>query len=915
MAIASLPQHFHGVYDVRLVVLSVVIAMVAAYAALDLAGRITHARRGARALWLACGSVALGTGIWAMHYVGMLAYSLPIPVLYDWPTVLVSLAAAILASAVALYLVSRPTLGRTAVLIGAVLTGSGIASMHYIGMEAMRMPAMCVYAPGIVALSVVLGIAISFVALRVFFQFRFEVASGWKKFGSAVVLGAAIPVVHYVGMAAVTFVPDAMRPDVSHALAISSIGLTAIVGVTTIVLGIAIVTSLIDRRFSAKTIALDRSEQRLRQLVESAQVILWRSEVDGTRCSFVNREAEELLGFPVESWLSDRTFWLDHLHPDDRELARAVCTAALVSAEPQRFEHRMLTANDEVLWFGTAVRVVPTSNGLGELVGVMSDVTERKHAQEAADDASRAKSEFLASMSHEIRTPMNGVIGMTELLLETELDQEQREYVDTVRASGEALLTVINDILDYSKIEAGKFALDPIPFELPDVMEEALRTLAHLAHEKGLELACDITPDAPAFVIGDPVRIRQILLNLVSNAIKFTAAGEVELRLGVEPRASGDVGLHFLVRDTGIGIAPEKLHAIFEAFAQADGSTTRRFGGTGLGLTISLRLAQAMGGRIWVESELGRGSTFHFDVVLAPSAPAESVTTDERTFAGISALIVDDNATNRRILTAMLNSWSMVPVVASNVPAALTLLRDAAAAGTLPKIMVTDIHMPDMDGFDLVERMKATPEFANIAIVMLTSGESHGDIEHSRDIGVVAHLTKPARRSELRNAIAHALRTQKLRGERPGAAAPAKVATARTNTPSAMPRRVLLVEDVAVNQMLAMRILEKVGHSVAVANNGREGLARLAAGAFDVVLMDVQMPEMDGFEAARAIRTGERVSGSYVPIIAMTAYAMTGDQERCIAAGMDGYLSKPIRARELIAAVERTWPRPSVRVT
>jgi two-component system sensor histidine kinase/response regulator len=911
MPMTALASNVHGVYDARLVVLSIVIAIVAAYAALDLAGRVTSAHGWARTAWLACGSLALGTGIWAMHYVGMLADSLPIPVLYDWPTVLVSLAAAMLASAVALYLVSRATLGSAAVATGAVLMGIGIASMHYIGMEAMRMPAMCEYAPGVVALSVVLAIAISYVALRVFFQFRSETTSSWKKVGSAVLLGAAIPVMHYVGMAAVTFVPMTASPDTSHALAISSIGLFAIVGVTTIVLGMAIVTSLIDRRFSAQTVALDRSEQRLRQLVESAQVILWRSDVDGTRCSFVNREAESLLGFPVESWLSERTFWIDHLHADDRELAHAVCVAAQVSAEPQRFEHRMLTADDRVLWFATAVRVVPTPNGPGELVAVMSDITERKHAQDGAEEASRAKSEFLASMSHEIRTPMNGVIGMTELLLETNLDSEQREYVETVRASGEALLTVINDILDFSKIEAGKFALDPMPFDLPNVMEEALRTLAHIAHEKRLELVCDIAPDTPAVVIGDPVRIRQILLNLVGNAIKFTAAGEVELRLNVEPRASGDVALHFVVRDTGIGIANEKLQAIFEAFSQADGSTTRRFGGTGLGLTISTRLAQAMGGRIWVESEFGCGSMFHFDVVLPPGDPADRPASGDIGFSDVSALIVDDNATNRRILTVMLKSWNIRTVVASSAPEALALLRSAADANALPNIMITDIHMPDMDGFDLVERMKTTPALAAVSIVMLTSGESHDDIERSRRIGVAAHLTKPARRSELRSAITLALRMHAQFGN--GAASQTLgSASARPRRPTATPRHVLLVEDVAVNQMLAVRILEKAGHSVVVAGNGREGLAALAAERFDVVLMDVQMPEMDGFEASRAIRTDERASGIYVPIIAMTAYAMTGDQERCIAAGMDGYLSKPIRARELIAAVERTWPRPSL---
>ena len=911
MLMSALTPHVQGVYDPRLVALSIVIAMAAAYAALDLAGRVTSAHGGARAIWLGCGSLALGTGIWSMHYVGMLAYTLPIPVLYDWPTVLASLAAAVLASAVALYVVSRATLSWAAALTGAILMGTGISSMHYIGMEAMRMPAMCSYAPGIVALSVVIAIGISFVALRVFFQFRSETVSGWKKFGGAVVLGAAIPAMHYVGMAAVTFVPMAARPDFSHALAISSIGLTAIVGITTIVLAMAIVTSLIDRRFSAQTVALDRSEQRLRQLVESAQVILWRSDVDGTRCSFVNREAEALLGFPVEAWLNDRTFWLDHLHPDDRELAHAVCVAAQVSAEPQRFEHRMVTSDDRVLWFGTAVRVVPTASGLGEIVAVMSDITERKQAQDAAEEASRAKSEFLASMSHEIRTPMNGVIGMTELLLETSLDTEQREYVETVRASGEALLTVINDILDFSKIEAGKFALDPMPFDLPNVMEEAMRTLAHIAHEKGLELACDIAPETPPVVIGDPVRIRQILLNLVGNAIKFTAAGEVELRLNVEPRASGDVALHFVIRDTGIGIAKEKLHDIFEAFSQADGSTTRRFGGTGRGLTISTRLAQAMGGRIWVESELGAGSAFHFDVVLPPGDPAVISAGVNAPFENVTALIVDDNATNRRILTGMLKSWNVTPVLASNAPEALALLRTAAETGRLPNVMITDIHMPEMDGFDLVERMKATPALATVAIVMLTSGESHGDIERSRSIGVSAHLTKPARRSDLRNAIAGALLAQAQHGSAASADTPAPAA-ARVRKTSATPRRVLLVEDVAVNQMLAVRILEKAGHSVVVASNGREGLAALAAERFDVVLMDVQMPEMDGFEASRAIRAGERTSGTYVPIIAMTAYAMTGDQERCIAAGMDGYLSKPIRARELIAAVERTWPRPSL---
>jgi two-component system sensor histidine kinase/response regulator len=790
--------------------------------------------------------------------------------------------------------------------------GAGIAAMHYIGMAAMRLPAICGYSYLLVTVSVVLAIGISMVALWLTFQFRSATTSGgWRKFGSALLMGIAIPTMHYTGMAAVVFVPLTLVPDFRNSLAISSLGVAGVAGVTTIVLAIAILTSLIDRRFSAQAAELDRSEQRMRELVEAAQVIIWRAEIDGTRCNFVNREAVALLGFTVEQWMTEPTFWLDRLESEDRDLFRDAAGKALVGGSAQHFEHRMRTAGGRVIWFGTSIRAVLSKHGSTELVGVMTDITERKRARDATEQANRAKSEFLASMSHEIRTPMNGVIGMTELLLDTALDAEQREYVNTVKVSGEALLTVINDILDFSKIEAGKFDLDPIPFNLAETVEETLRSLAFRAHEKGLELACDIEPDVPACVVGDPVRIRQILLNLVNNAIKFTPSGEVELRLVREPYEGDANGLVFSVRDTGIGIAHEKQETIFEAFSQADGSTTRRFGGTGLGLTISQRLARAMKGRISVESRPGGGSTFHFRVNLAPCADVDPPSAAESSLAGVRALIVDDNGTNLRILDGMLRTWEMDTVLASSAPEALSLLRNGVDTARPIGLVITDIHMPDVDGFRLAERIRGVDDFANVAIVMLTSGETRGDIERSRTIGVSAHLTKPARRNELRAAIVRAIRTQAERG-RSGYPSLATSRTQRASAVSSKPRRILLVEDVAVNQMLVVRILEKAGHKVIVAENGREGVDMLAEQPFDIVLMDVQMPEMDGFEASTIIRARERRSGAHVPIIAMTAYAMTGDRERCLQVGMDGYISKPIRARELLDAVEREWSPPAM---
>ena len=598
------------------------------------------------------------------------------------------------------------------------------------------------------------------------------------------------------------------------------------------------------------------------------------------------------------------------VHPDDKHLLEESAARSFQTGEPYLVEFRIVPTEGVVRWRRSMARVMFEHGKPKRIIGASIDTTREHETIEAARASSRAKSDFLANMSHEIRTPMNGVIGMTELVLESELNTDQRECLATVRTSADSLLTIINDILDFSKIEAGRLELDPVPFNLRDLIEDMLRALAVTAHGKGLELACDVARDVPSHVVGDPVRIRQILTNLTGNAIKFTHQGEVVVEVRVLDHGNGNPQLRFTVRDTGVGIPPDKHGVIFDPFSQADSSTTRRFGGTGLGLTISTRLVAAMEGTLTVDSEPGRGSAFHFTVRLATGADPERIWPEPAPMAGVDVLVVDDNQTNRKILVELLQAWGLCPTAVASVPQALAYLTRASRDGRPVPLVLTDSHMPDADGFALAAEIKRMPTLADAVVLMLTSGDYQGDLQRCKEIGVAAYLTKPVRRSELQNAITKAMQARRAR---PAAAQPPSAGPlpSTLTAPKAADhgRQILVVEDNLTNQKLAAAILAREHLQAVVADSGQQALQmyRERGETFALILMDVQMPGMDGLETTGAIREIE-AGRRRIPIIAVTARAMQGDRDRCLAAGMDDYVAKPILPGELLALLKRHLP-------
>jgi PAS domain S-box-containing protein len=1054
-------------YDPGLVLLSIAVAVATFYTTLRLAARINQADDSAVKYWLAGGALTMGLGSWSMHFIGMLAFRLPIPMAYDIPITLLSLLFAIAAPGLALIYVSRLRNTVIVLLLGGGVMGTGVGAMHYTGMAALRMDPPIHYDALIFLASGMAATVAALLSFAVLYRLRAAQARGAKfnLLGGALLMGMGLSTAHYTGMAAAIVEPGSMSLALPGGIGGESLAVMVALA-TFMVLALGLTVSVYDARLAdqnalmvaklqAAKEALEQTRARLDFLLASSPSVIYSCKPTGDRaCTFVSENLLGLAGYRAEDMMSDPRFWWSHVHPADRKGIAARFSAS-AEVKDEAVEYRFLHREGGYRWIHDTQRTIRNESGeILETVGSWTDITMHKRMEEALraisegvlvrtgeaffkalvrhmcefldmdychigeltqgsparirtiaaatqagfaanfeyllDDApcksvigqslcayqehlpksyprlplvreagyqtylgtslndssgqplgvlmvmsrgsiqdcdlakammrifavraeaelersqldlalvqardealraARTKSEFLANMSHEIRTPMNGVIGMLELLRDTPLSSEQREFVETANNAAGTLLGVINDVLDISKIESGMLALERIDMDVHALVEEVCLMLSGKAEERRLELICFVVPPIPA-VKGDPTRLRQILINLIGNAIKFTPQGEVAVRVFVASEDAARARLRFEVEDTGIGISAEAQSRLFLPFTQADGSTTRRFGGTGLGLSISKNLTEMMGGEIGVSSQEGQGSAFWFTVDLEKGAVPEVRPIADLRDARI--LIVDDNPTNRRVLEHYLKTAGVVIHSADSGSEALATLRESVAKGRAFDLALLDHQMPEMDGLEVARIMNEDPALRGIPRVMLSSIGQFGPAFTAA--GISANLTKPARYAQLIDTIGRAL-GQAVRPPPP--AAPAPKATFDGC-------RLLLVEDNAVNRKLALMVLRKFAIEVAVAEQGREALNLLESDRFDLVLMDCQMPEMDGFEATQEIRVRERASGGYrMPVIAMTANAMEGDRERCLAAGMDDYLTKPFTQEQFHAMLTK----------